>query len=600
MSVPHGIDRSGAAGGSGAQGLTGSLNDLSDPNADRILFWDDSAGALAWLTPSNGVGIVGTTISVADYGASGDGVTDDTSAFTAALALAAGTGGIVYVPEGVYKITSQLIVDNCVLRGVGTYDWDDTSSGSMFHLTDTVAPAFSLKQGGQIIGCNFYYPDQVTTASPTVYPATVEMFQSGAIKARLVRVEKCHFVNSYHAIDCAGDTVTPSGPWFRIQDNHICAINVGISHLYSAVECWINHNNFTYALWAAAAAADIRQTISSNAIAITVGDVDGLNIDNNTIFGFAKGIDVSLTPAILRITNNTIDRTYHCIDLDDVGAAGEIQVSGNMLLAKNHNDTLFDARCISISWGSTTGKSAFLNITGNTFGVSNGDHISHDGSNSANDLTLNVSGNLFMTPGATETSAAHYAVDINDTSNANARLVCHGNFFTNTTNKASNLLTGVRFIGQGASITGNYFQSYNTNIDISGMNAATFAVVEGNLSLTEITNAVLFPVNMGQNIIGNNRWGSQTQGATKNVASATTVTLPNSDTGFYFITGSTNITSITASWPHRKVTLVFAQVLTVTDGSNLVLAGDFITSGNDALTLVCDGASWYEVSRSAN
>jgi len=35
------------------------LNDLADPNADRVLFWDDSAGALKWLTVE---GIVGTDL----------------------------------------------------------------------------------------------------------------------------------------------------------------------------------------------------------------------------------------------------------------------------------------------------------------------------------------------------------------------------------------------------------------------------------------------------------------------------------------------------------------------------------------------------------
>ncbi len=35
------------------------LNDLADPNADRVLFWDDSAGALKWLTVD---GIVGTDL----------------------------------------------------------------------------------------------------------------------------------------------------------------------------------------------------------------------------------------------------------------------------------------------------------------------------------------------------------------------------------------------------------------------------------------------------------------------------------------------------------------------------------------------------------
>ena len=64
MAVPHGIDRSGAAGGTGAQGMTGSLNDLTDPGADRILFWDDSAGDLDWLSLGTGLSITGTSMAL--------------------------------------------------------------------------------------------------------------------------------------------------------------------------------------------------------------------------------------------------------------------------------------------------------------------------------------------------------------------------------------------------------------------------------------------------------------------------------------------------------------------------------------------------------
>jgi hypothetical protein len=55
--VAGGTDVALADGGTGAS--------LSDPNADRILFWDDSAGAVAFLAPSTGLTITGTDITAA-------------------------------------------------------------------------------------------------------------------------------------------------------------------------------------------------------------------------------------------------------------------------------------------------------------------------------------------------------------------------------------------------------------------------------------------------------------------------------------------------------------------------------------------------------
>lgn len=61
------------------------------------------------------------TVSVKDFGAVGDGVTDDTTAIQTALneAFNAG-GGVVFVPAGTYKINKPLIVrTNTVLEGTG-------------------------------------------------------------------------------------------------------------------------------------------------------------------------------------------------------------------------------------------------------------------------------------------------------------------------------------------------------------------------------------------------------------------------------------------------------------------------------------------------
>lgn len=51
-----------------ANGGTGA--NLTDPNADRILFWDDSAGAVTWLTAGTGLTITDTTITATGGGSS--------------------------------------------------------------------------------------------------------------------------------------------------------------------------------------------------------------------------------------------------------------------------------------------------------------------------------------------------------------------------------------------------------------------------------------------------------------------------------------------------------------------------------------------------
>jgi hypothetical protein len=73
---------------------------LADPNADRMLFWDDSAGAYTHLSPGTGLSITGTTLNAAATGdVSSDAVWDaagdlviGTGANTAAR-LARGTDG---------------------------------------------------------------------------------------------------------------------------------------------------------------------------------------------------------------------------------------------------------------------------------------------------------------------------------------------------------------------------------------------------------------------------------------------------------------------------------------------------------------------------
>jgi hypothetical protein len=74
------------------------------------------------------------------------------------------------------------------------------------------------------------------------------------------------------------------------------------------------------------------------------------------------------------------------------------------------------------------------------------------------------------------------------------------------------------------------------------------------------------------------------------------------DGNYFNITGTNNITSIAAadSTSGRMVVLKFADILTFTDGNNLKLAGNLVTSADDTITLFCDGTSWFEMARSVN
>jgi hypothetical protein len=66
------------------------------------------------------------------------------------------------------------------------------------------------------------------------------------------------------------------------------------------------------------------------------------------------------------------------------------------------------------------------------------------------------------------------------------------------------------------------------------------------------------------------------------------------------ISGTTTVTSVTIQPAGRCVSLIFDGVLTFTDGSNLKLAGDFVTTADDTISLCSDGTNWYETGRAVN
>lgn len=96
-----------------------------------------AAGALAvteLVNPPTAAGPSVLMINASDYGAAGDGVTDDSAALQAAID-AAGTGGVVWIPAGTYRITTTVVVSNDRVRLDGPATLlGDLTNGPMLRL----------------------------------------------------------------------------------------------------------------------------------------------------------------------------------------------------------------------------------------------------------------------------------------------------------------------------------------------------------------------------------------------------------------------------------------------------------------------------------
>lgn len=86
------------------------LQNLSDPNADRILFWDDSAGSMQWLEVGSGLSISGTTISSTLAPLVSVGAALDISA------LAVGQSAIIYKSANTSKTLDSVPAFDPVLQ----------------------------------------------------------------------------------------------------------------------------------------------------------------------------------------------------------------------------------------------------------------------------------------------------------------------------------------------------------------------------------------------------------------------------------------------------------------------------------------------------
>ncbi len=151
--------------------------------------------------------------NVRDFGAKGDGSTDDTAAFQQALdAAAKAGGGTVSAPRGNYFFAGHLNVPPAVtLRGI----WESvpahnglrdrglpkpTDDGTTFLVTESAGkedgpPFITLNHNSTLKGVVLYYPNQNPDDVPVPYPWAV------ALRGKNPAVLAVELLNPYNGID---------------------------------------------------------------------------------------------------------------------------------------------------------------------------------------------------------------------------------------------------------------------------------------------------------------------------------------------------------------------------------------------------------------
>ena len=185
---------------------------------------------------------------VDDYGAAGDGVTDDTNEIQNAIDAAYDDGGgTVYVPQGKFKVTSTIVLkDKVIMKGIGIGE-DGTSgaSGSVVYVSGDIC---GINVTGDQAGINGIrvHGDNATNSSKIDYDGNApsalvfiraNRFNGGRIAVECSRGTGLHFYegncstfqsilafdNRSHGVYIKGDGSSPNAnaSWFGLIDSRI-------------------------------------------------------------------------------------------------------------------------------------------------------------------------------------------------------------------------------------------------------------------------------------------------------------------------------------------------------------------------------------------
>jgi hypothetical protein len=303
------------------------LGQLAAPTGSSLVgFTQSGTGAVTRTLQDKGR----ESVSVKDFGAVGDGVTDDTAAVQNAIAAAQAVSGAVKFPYGTYKITSSLTVGNQVdiigERGAVLKRYADIQ---IMNITGTYVRVSSLDFDG----------NKATFPSPT-YTGVAIIFVTGSFNV----IEDCDIYNG-NAQGIALDGQSTTCQFNMVHDNYIWGCSgVGVSQSKSTDNVIANNtirNNGYEGI--TVDNASYRTVVNGNRLDgnCNAGGVASIGMDSaslNSITGNVITATGSSLPGI-KTQNNIAGSSYNIITgntLIDGGAYG-IHLYANGTYTSNHN-----------------------------------------------------------------------------------------------------------------------------------------------------------------------------------------------------------------------------------------------------------------------
>lgn len=515
--------------------------------------------------------------NVKDFGATGDGVTDDSVSIQAALTAAkASPPSLVLFPPGTYSVSAQLSIGSVTtLSGYGAKLFLATNAN--VHVLRGETGATDITILGLAIDGNM--ANQSGSGGHGI------SLNGTALSSKRLAVQDCRITNcketGIFATSCEEvqftNNIVTGGGGEGIQVTTACQ-NVMMSG---------NH---------------VKDTVNAG---ISFGG-DYITIVGNVVENCGSGGGEAITGYGETNDHVTIVGNVcraHVSSGHGIHVGGSALVISDNLVENARNDGIYVEN-------TNDGLSAIDRVTINGNSVRN--CTNGAGMNVVNVRKGAISGNTIDT-------CAQQGINLVDCQD----LAVSGNVISHCTDK------GIRMAGViDSAITGNVIVSGGTHgIQLLDGTAGCLSnVISGNNIKDNTGTGIFFSGAEANNYVhGNSLFGNATSLGTcdpttnavsnyvsdnnlESVAAAASVTLPTTGNSIVITdtSGPTTINTIVNSFAGRVVTLMFSNAVATVVGDatgNVYLAGTFTASGthNDTLTLLSNGTNgWIEVSRSAN